>query len=138
MNDRIIARGSPVSRHLEWGISAIGCRPTFGTEADFLDQGSGRAFAQVKLEPGWGVRVLVQDRNEEPVAGASVLVDGRHAGSSDAAGRIDLRLDEAPGSVEVDHTGWRARGHYPPVPDGSNPFDSPWYVITLERERSGD
>ena len=131
-NGKIIARDDPRSRRLEWAVAAQGYRPVYGTEGDFGPDGEDRFFASVRLERGWGTRVLVRDQVQEPIVGAQVFVDGKSAGITDASGSLDVHRETRPVRIEVRYLGWSPASTFPAV--STNPAVSgPWHEIVLVR-----
>lgn len=133
---RTIARGAPGNRRLEWAVVAPGYRTAYGDEGDFRPEGDGRFFADVKLERGWGIRVLVTDQDLDPLPGAEVTADGEVVGTTDASGCFEIHRATPPAAIEVKYMGWRPSCGFPPVPS-PNALTSPWLEITLLSPEDG-
>ena len=130
---RVIDRGHPSARDVDWAVEASGHRPAYGTQADFLAEGGDRYFARVALEPGWGSRVRVTDEGGTPLAGAAISLDGTPAGLTDGHGWFELSLERAPEAIEVAYQGLPAVREEIGRTVSGHPVPRPWIELSLGR-----
>ena len=128
----VVGLGDPRQRRFEWAFSARSFAPVYGTQDDFPESTGGDRILPVRLERGWGTRVVVRDRNGAPLAGASVLLDGEVAGRTDAQGSLELRRRFPPRCVEAQlvPTGRRYRPREASV--GPRAVLAPWRVVLVD------
>ncbi len=126
----------PLDSPMNWVIYAHGYRPAYGelmqlepaAEArDGTEPDCGPRRLAVELEPGWGVELWLKQvgprgvpagedsyseaartRARQPLAGVSVLADGKLVGESDADGLVRLSLDVKPRKLSFEKPGWHA------------------------------
>ena len=101
----------PVDRPFRWRLDLEGYRTAIGDEKAFSieDERDGRArrLAEVDLRRGWGeVFRVVSNSRGRPLAGASVVLDGREAGTSGSDGLVVVSAPEKPARVEVRYKDW--------------------------------
>lgn len=131
-NGQLVSRADPRTRRLEWAVVARGFRTVYGDQESFHDEGDGRFFANVTLERGWRARVLVQDREREPLVGAAVVVDGAAVGVTDATGILELERETPPGRIEASYLDWQPT-RLPTVATPASLGGTAWHVISLAR-----
>lgn len=100
---------SPDDARVQWSVQAAGYATQSGDETAFTDGAEARE-AEVHLRTGWGTRLVARGPDERPVAGVTVLLDGQEAGTTDAAGILDLWAPLAPRRVELRHVRLRLVG----------------------------
>ena len=62
----------------------------------------------MRLKRGWGLHCIAWDTfSGAGLAGATILVDGKPVGVTDAHGDFELALPARPASVEAELPGWR-------------------------------
>ncbi|HKE00842.1 MAG TPA: sigma-70 family RNA polymerase sigma factor [Planctomycetota bacterium] len=96
----------PNARKLHVSVRADGYRPFVGTEASFVEESPGRRVLEAFLERGWGARVAVLLEDSRPVVGATVVVDGVDAGTTDVDGTLGVLLPERPRSILAKRDGF--------------------------------
>lgn len=102
----------PLELHFTWRLDLEGYRPAVGDEKVFSleETRDGRVwrFAEVDLERGWQetFRILGGPR-QRPLAGATVRLDGRDAGTSAKDGMVTARAPEKPRLIEVIYRDWK-------------------------------
>ena len=107
-----------------WTITSDGRRPVRGDETDgAVDDDTGALVITATLRPGFGARIVCRDLGDgfllddkggwmaaasrPAVAGVRIFADGRHVGTSDAHGVVDVQLDREPERIELVKSGWR-------------------------------
>jgi len=139
----------PHDRAMRWWMGAEGYRPLAGDRSAFPARGDPR-IARVRLEPGYGLRILLRDATSfletyhegdldealavwsaPPVADVRVLADGVPVATSDARGLATVSLSTAPRRLELAAPGWRVFGENP-LDGGRVPDDTP-VVVWLSR-----
>ena len=114
--------GSPVALRnvdgrldVSWVLAAAGHQPAFGTLSDFTEvmtrpalhpESNEYRIATVKLNPGWGARILVTGPEDEPIPGARVFIEGELSGTTAADGSVTLLRDSQPSEVTVQYLDW--------------------------------
>ena len=101
----------PVGVGFRWRLDLDGYRPKTGDEKDFAveETRGGRAwrFAEVQLERGWEETFRIQgSAKRKPLAGATVRLDGRDAGTSGHDGLVTVRSPDKPRVIEVVYRDW--------------------------------
>jgi hypothetical protein len=102
----------PLELHFTWRLDLDGYRPAVGDEKVFSleETRGGRVwrFAEVDLERGWQdtFRILGGPKRK-PLAGATVRLDGRDAGTSGKEGLVTVRASEKPRLIEVIYRDWK-------------------------------
>ena len=127
-----------------WCLVAPGYRRAYGTQWDFRQETTG-GWAEVELEPGYGVRLMAHQGERERVVGARITFDGREfrTGSGGATlltasepprsqpGSL-TGSDPAPVAPRLSIEGWRiVAGNV--APDGSFDPEAHLLEVTLER-----
>ncbi|MBI1381978.1 MAG: hypothetical protein GC161_12935 [Planctomycetaceae bacterium] len=90
---------------LHWVVRAEGYRVATGNETQMRMDGDLRVI-EARLERGWGQTFLVTTREQAPIEGAELLVDGRSAGTTDAKGFVSMNLDAKPQRLEFRYKDW--------------------------------
>lgn len=111
---RLIER-FPLDRRFRWRVDRYDYRPAWGDEAEFsrVETRDGRVvrIADVALRPGWGdLFRVVQRGNNRPIEGATILLDGRPAGTTGKDGTAKVDAPRKPDRVEVTWKDWRVAG----------------------------
>jgi hypothetical protein len=95
---------------LWWHISKCGYTDTEGelskARASWAVEGSQR-WIRVELARGKRFLISVVKQNNEPLAGATILVDGVVAGTTDDKGLVRIAIERCPSSVGVRYRDWR-------------------------------
>ncbi len=130
-NGAVVLPGRPSSRPFEWTLAKQGYQPAHGDARAFtrrdpvVERADGERrtaaglFAEVALEPGWGVELLVRSP-EGALADAVVLLDGLEAARTDVSGRARVASSVEPREIEVRHPDWLPRSY-----SGSTLSESP-------------
>ncbi|HKD99998.1 MAG TPA: sigma-70 family RNA polymerase sigma factor [Planctomycetota bacterium] len=98
--------GVPPDQRMQIDVRTVGYVPASGTDASFVEDGKGRRVMRVRLDPGWGITVFVEDDAGAGVAGAAVLVDGEEAGVTDASGLLPIVRASAPRTLGARYRDW--------------------------------
>jgi hypothetical protein len=111
-SDQILIEHVPADRPITWRLDKDGYRPAFGDQSSFARE-SMRGDVKVKtaelnLEPGWGdvFRVVQNQRNGPPIAGAHILLDGVDAGATGKDGTLRAFARDKPARVECTWRDW--------------------------------
>lgn len=128
---RILERVDPRPEDFEWAVSTWRHRPVYGTSKDFVEEEPGRFFAPLRIERGWGTRVLVRTEDGQAVADCAIHVDGRRVGRTNASGWFDVELDESPERIGIELDDWLIVRH--PDDSGGKPGESAWHEFVVRR-----
>ncbi len=90
-------RRVPLGARVAWTLRAPGYAPVSGDR--------NAAALPIPLEPGWGNELRCRDRDERPLAGIAVLLDGEPAGATGADGRLELRRGAPPARITLQAPG---------------------------------
>ena len=101
----------PTDRPFRWRLDLEGYRTATGDEKAFTleetKDGRPRRIAEVDLVRGWGevFRVSAKARGR-PIAGATVVLDGRDAGTTGTDGYVLVTAPEKPERVDIRYKDW--------------------------------
>ena len=101
----------PIDRQFRWRLDVEGYRTATGDEKAFAIEetkdGRTRRIAEVAVLRGWGevFRVAAKARNR-PLAGATVVLDGKEAGTTGNDGLVLVTAPEKPERVDIRYKDW--------------------------------
>jgi hypothetical protein len=101
----------PTDRPFRWRLDLEGYRTATGDEKAFTIEetkdGRTRRIAEIDLLRGWGevFRVAAKARNR-PIAGATIVLDGKDAGTTGNDGFVLVTSPEKPERVDVRYKDW--------------------------------
>src|SRR5262249_46585761 len=101
----------PIGQPFRWRLDLEGYRTATGDEKAFAieetQDGRTRRIAEVDLVRGWGEVFRVSSKSKgRPIAGATIVLDGRESGTTGGDGFVLVGAPERPDRVEVRYKDW--------------------------------
>ena len=100
-----IYRGVPEGIALSWALRASGYRMATGDEDDIPNAGEPRTV-EVRLERGWAHIYKVTTRDQDPLEGVVLFVDGDRIGETDERGLVTVQRETKPTDVDFRYGDW--------------------------------
>lgn len=106
----IAARELPPGDPVPWCLHVPGFERAYGDWRSFVLGPDGVRRAEVRLAPGWSLRLRAEDRCGLPLGGVYVSLRGEPQGWTDADGVLLLRAPTSPHDPRLAFDGWRPAG----------------------------
>ncbi len=118
----------PVDQALSWRVDAPGRATEFGDLASFAPAGTAEGRARrtydLELREGWCERLrVIRSTDRKPVEGATIRIEGRAAGTTDAGGYATVRAPRRPREVEIEWKDWTVQGRVDLRPPRRGSYD---------------